>query len=139
MEVKLAVLADHASISREGKLNIMGIFDEINPPSLPFALPILYVVVSYGTRATEFETDKTLEIALQTQDGEILVRLQQEVHVPRPSRPGARGTVNQVHALAGLPFQEAGDYQFVISVDGQPLGDISLRMNAPVALEGEAS
>ena len=136
MDVKLGVLADFASISREGKLNIMGIFDEINPPSLPVALPIFYVVVSYSTRATEFETDKNLEIALQTEDGGILVRLQQPIHVPRPPRPGARGTVNQVHALAGLPFENAGSYQFVISVDGQPIGDIPLRINAPIVQKG---
>jgi hypothetical protein len=135
MDVKLAVLADHASISLEGKLNIMGIFDEINPPRLPVALPIFYVVVSYSTRATEFEADKNLEIALQTEDGRILVRLQQLVHVPRPPRPGARGTVNQVHALVGLPFEDEGSYQFVISVDGQPIGDIPLRVNAPVTQE----
>jgi hypothetical protein len=136
MDVKLAVLADYASISLEGKLNIMGIFDEINAPSLPVILPIFYVVVSYSTRATEFDADKNLEIALQTEDGRVLVRLQQPVHVPRPPRPGARGTVNQVHALAGLPFENEGSYQFVISVDGHPIGDIPLRINAPIAEKG---
>jgi len=38
MRVKLAVLADYASITREGKLNILGIFDEINPQQLPATL-----------------------------------------------------------------------------------------------------
>jgi hypothetical protein len=136
MDVKLAVLADFASISREGKLNIMGIFDEINAPSFPVALPIFYVVVSYSARATEFETDKTLQIALQTEDGNILLRLEQAVRVPRPPRAGTRGTVNQVHALAGLPFEGPGSYEFVLSVDGHPEGAIPLRINAPVAGEG---
>jgi hypothetical protein len=136
MEAKLAVLADFASISREGKLNIMGIFDEINPPSFPFALPIFYVVVSYSAGATEFETDKTLQIALQTEDGRILLRLEQAIHVPRPARAGIRGTVNQVHALAGLPFEAHGSYEFVLSVDGHPEGSIPLRINAPVGGEG---
>ena len=135
MQVKLGVLADFASISREGKLNIMGIFDEINIQQLPAALPIFYLVASYDTRATEFETDKTIEIALQDQDGNIQVRVQQQIHIPRPAKPGTRGTVNQIHALAGLPFEQAGLYEFVISVDGQPDNHtIPLRVNPP--LEG---
>lgn len=120
----------------EGKLNILGIFDEINPTSLPVKLPIFYVVVSYDAGPTEFETDKTLGIALQTEDGRILVTLEQPVHVPRPARPGTRATVNQLHALAGLPFEAPGSYEFVLSVDGRPEGSIPLRVNAPVVGEG---
>lgn len=129
MEVKLAVLADFASISREGKLNILGIFDEINPVELPVALPIFYVVVSYSTGATEFDMTKTVEIALQLEDGAVPLRLSQEMTIPRPARAGIRGTVNQVHALSGLPFEHAGTYGFVISVDGQSKETISLRIN----------
>jgi len=131
MHVKLAVLADHASISREGKLNIMGIFDEINARELPVALPIFYVVVSYGTQASEFETTKDIQMALQDEDGTVLVRLEQpNVTIPRPQRPGMRGTVNLVHGIAGLPFSKAGDYEFSILINGQPEGSISLRVNA---------
>ncbi len=136
MQVKLAVLADFASISREGKLNIMGIFDEINPSKLPVSLPIFYVVVSYSTGAVEFDSDKDVEVALQNEDGQVLVRLRQPLHIPRPQRPGTRGTVNQVNALVGLPFQEPGNYEFVISVDGRPEEPtIPLRVNAPAGEE----
>lgn len=136
MELKLAVLADFASITREGKLNILGIFDEINPGALPVTLPIFYVVVSYSAGATEFDTDKTLGIALQTEDGSILLRLEQTAHVARPARPGTRTKVNQLHALVGLPFEAAGSYEFVLSVDGRPEGSIPLRVNTPLAAEG---
>src|SRR5215217_3944288 len=47
MEVKLAVLADYANVSQDGKLNIMGIFQEINAPSLPFPLPQMFLVVPF--------------------------------------------------------------------------------------------
>ncbi len=132
MDVKLGVLADFASLSREGKLNILGIFDEINAAALPVALPIFYVVVSYSTGAVEFERDKSLEIALTSEDGNVLVRMPQNVHIPRPPRPGTRGTVNQIHALVNLGFQEAGSYEFVMSVDGHPDPyRIPLRINEP--------
>jgi hypothetical protein len=35
MEVTLAVLADYANVTGSGKLNVMGIFGEVNPPVLP--------------------------------------------------------------------------------------------------------
>ena len=35
MELTLALLADYANISREGKLNIMGIFEQIFALSFP--------------------------------------------------------------------------------------------------------
>ena len=136
MDLQLGVLADFASITHEGKLNILGIFDEINPAVLPIALPIFYVVVSYSAGPTEFDTDKTLGIALQTEDGDILVTLEQAAHVRRPARPGTRTKVNQVHALAGLPFERAGSYAFVLSVDGRPEGSIPFRVNTPTAPEG---
>ena len=41
MDVTVAVLADYANVSQDGKLNIMGIFQEINPPMLPGLAPKL--------------------------------------------------------------------------------------------------
>jgi hypothetical protein len=48
MEVTVAVLADYANVSQDGKLNIMGIFQEINATSLPFVLPQMYLVMSFS-------------------------------------------------------------------------------------------
>lgn len=136
MEMKFGVLADFASISREGKLNVLGIFDEVNPPELPVALPIFYVVSSFSAGPTEFDTDKTIEMALQDEDGNMLIRLQTIVTVMRPERPGTRSKVNQVNALVGLLFERAGNYEFVLSIDGRPEGSIPLRINSPAVPEG---
>ena len=38
VDVRVAVLADYANVSQDGKLNIMGIFQEINPSFLPFPM-----------------------------------------------------------------------------------------------------
>lgn len=138
MDVKLAVLADFASIGINGKLSIMGIFDEINPSQLPVALPIFYVVTSFGTYAAEFDTTKDLETVLHDEDGVVLARLSQRVTVPRPARPGTTGTINQVHGITGLPFPKAGSYQFAILINGQQADHISLRVNEPTEANGDA-
>lgn len=139
MDVKLAVLADYASIATNGKLNIMGIFDEINPARLPAALPIFYVVMSFGTHAAEFETTKKIEMVLHDEDGAVLARLAQQISVPRPARPGVTGTINQVHGLVGLQFPRTGMYQFAILINGQQADQIPLRVNEPAGAEGNAA
>lgn len=69
MEVSLAVLADYANLAQDGKLNIMGIFQEVNPPVLPFALPQMYLVISLVAGPAEFDTTKDIKIALLDNDG----------------------------------------------------------------------
>jgi len=131
MEVKLAVLADFASITREGKLNILGIFDEINPPKLPAQLPIFYVVVSYEAGPAEFETEKSTQIVVTDADGQVMIRLEQKIMVSRASRPGTRSTMNQISGIVGFPFPKAGDHQFAILIDGRKDTTIRLRVNEP--------
>ena len=46
MEVSLAVLSDYANVTGDGKLNIMGLFGEINPPVLPFSLPTMFLALA---------------------------------------------------------------------------------------------
>jgi hypothetical protein len=129
MDVRLAVLADFASITREGKLNILGIFDEINTQNLPVQLPVFYVVVSYEAGPAEFDTKKSTQIAVTDDDGNVMVRLEQDITVSRARRPGTRSTMNQIIGIAGLPFPKAGDYQFAVLIDGGEAGTIRLRVN----------
>ena len=81
MDVKFAVLADYASITREGKLNILGIFDVVNARGFPFALPLFHLVASYESGAAEFRSDKNIEIVLCDEDGAELLRLVQPLKV----------------------------------------------------------
>lgn len=129
MEIKLAVLADFASITLEGKLNILGIFDEINSAQLPAAVPIFYIVVSYEAGPAEFETEKVTQVVLSDADGKTMARLEQKLKVPRPTRPGSRSTVNQIGAIMGLSFPKAGDYQFAFLINDQEAKSICLRVN----------
>ncbi len=131
MDVKWAVLADYANITREGKLNVLGIFDIINPPVLPFPLPLLYVVVSYEAGAAEYGTTKSVSIVLSDEDGNRLMELPQELKIKRPQISGTKVTANQIAAIAGFQFKKAGNYQFAILVSGETRETISLRVNPP--------
>ena len=132
MDVRLAVLADYANVSQDGKLNIMGIFEEVNPPILSFALPQMYLVVSFAAGPAEFDTVKEIKIALLDNDGSEMLTLEGQVTVPHPPRQGSRAYINQVIGLNGVTFERSGDYAFAILVGGETRETVSLHINEPI-------
>ena len=133
VEVKLAVLADYANVSQDGKLNIMGIFQEINPPFLPFPLPQMYLVVSFSAGPAEIGTVRNLRIPLLHSDGQELLAMEAQMTIPRPNRPGSRAYINQTIGLAGVTFERPGDYAFSILVGDDEKATVPLHVNDPPA------
>src|SRR4030043_122421 len=86
MDVTLAVLADYANISKEGKLNILGVFTEVNPPFLPWNLPQMYLVVSMEAGASEAGIEMPFRILLWDADGKETLNIEQKVSTPTTSR-----------------------------------------------------
>lgn len=132
MEVTLAVACDYANISNEGKLNIMGVFQEVNPTEFPTALQQMFLVMSWQAGAAEFNTPKDVRVAFVDEDGEVQINLDlQGVAVPEPPRPGARVDFNQIIGMGGLPIQKAGDHAFLILVGGEEKRRVPLHVNEP--------
>jgi hypothetical protein len=131
MDVTLAVLADYANTSKEGKLNILGVFSEINPPFLPWNLPQMYVVVSMEAGPSEAGIDMPFSILLWDGDGKEIAKIEQKISIPVSSRPGARATINSIIGLAGVPFNKPGEYAFYIRVAGEEKRQIAFRVNEP--------
>src|SRR5215212_10340304 len=116
MDVTVAVLADYANVSQDGKLNIMGIFQEINPPALPFALPQMYLVLAFTAGPAEFNTERRLRIPLLHSDGQEILAMEADMRVPSSRRPGSRAYIKETIGLAGITFPQAGDYAFHILI-----------------------
>src|SRR5215208_760261 len=108
VDVTVAVLADYANVSQDGKLNIMGIFQEINPPFLPFPMPQMYLVLSFSAGPAEFETNRNIRVALLHSDGQEVLTLETQMRIPRPKRPGSRAYINEAVGLAGVMFEQPG-------------------------------
>ena len=131
MEVSLAVLSDFASVTQEGKLNIMGIFGEVNPPGLPFALPLMYLVVVFDGSPAEVGSEKNVRVVMLDGEGREGLRIENNMTVPPAGRPGRRVTFNAILALQGVMFQRPGDYQFSILINGEEKRSVSLQVNEP--------
>ena len=116
MNVRMAVLADYANISRENKLNVMGVFSSIGAPAVPFAHRQMTLVA-----ALEFDSSETgkkgLKIECVNDDGGIVLSITGVMDVPR-SADGSPSLILQVMQLNDIVFTMYGTYEFRILLDG---------------------
>ena len=131
MDVRLAVLADYANISQEGKLNIMGVFGEINPPVVPFLLPTMYLVAAFQASPAEVNQQKALRVALLDSDGKEILALEQSLVVPPPKHAGSWTELQAVFCLNGIRFEQPGSYAFHFLIGGDAKATVPFRVNKP--------
>jgi len=138
MEVTLAVAADYVSVSNDGKLNIMGIFQELTPPTFPAAVPQMYLVISWDAGPTEFGTQRDVRITFMGPDpDEKYVSLDTQVVVPRPARLGERAIFNQILDITGLPLLRSGPHALYVLLRDDPKATVPLYVREPTKTEGE--
>lgn len=117
MEVTFAVLADYANVSREGKVNVMGLFTIIYADKFPATHPEMQLVFNLEAHAAERGRKKKVEIVLVDADGKRLQELRAELTVPTEGSSLTIG-INQIVRLVGVTFEHPGQHEFVILVDG---------------------
>ena len=118
MEVPLAVLADSANVSQEGKLNIMGIFSQINAQSLPLRYPHMALALSLVAQVPEGGRKHQAVISCMDEDGSKLFEANAtiDVEIKDPPNPA---TVNQIINLQLMEFHKEGDYSFNILINNE--------------------
>jgi hypothetical protein len=111
----MAVLADEANVSQEGKLNLMGIFDRIAAAEFPVVHPKMVfafrVEADFGDSGRSFP----VRVSMEDEDGAALFQAEGEMMTP-PVPPGEFTTANQIFALVGVQFPRPGIYRFVVRV-----------------------
>ena len=118
MRLRIATLADYASISEPGKLNILGIFSTIWALQEPIIHAQMQLVLQFEFAGTE-TGEKEIKIALVDEDGRELLSLSGTMGIPL-SKNGEPVTVNQIIGFNNTKFPRFGCYEFKIWVDGEP-------------------
>ena len=127
MEIKQIILADYANVSREGKLNVLGIFSNISARAFPVVHPQMVLIINWEAGKTEAGKAKKLEIQLVDDDGKLVMGVGGEVLIP----DGRAGHVTKGHYLVpimGLRFDKAGEFAFHVSVNGDEKGSAELEV-----------
>lgn len=128
MRVSLAVLCDYANVTREGKLNIMGIFDTIFAANFPARHTAMNLVVRLVADPPEFGKTQTVSIQLMDEDGKKMFEAEAEM-VPQGQGPSP-ANVDQILGLGNLVFPKPGNYCFSIVINGTHIRehDVSLKL-----------
>jgi hypothetical protein len=115
----MALLADEANVSQEGKLNVLGVFDRLASPAFPTVHPKMVFV--FRVQAEYGDTNRThpVRVRLMDEDGATLFEANGEI-VPPPVEPGEFATAHQLFALVGIQFPRPGFYKFVVTLGDLP-------------------
>ena len=114
----MALLADAANVSREGKLNVLGVFDTIYARSFPVAHPHMHLVLRFESGPAEAGTTCRLEVQLVAPDDTVMARLPVAMAVP-PPETGERVRVDHILSFTNVVFERPGRYGLrVVLQDG---------------------
>ena len=125
MELLTILAADYANIAEGGKLNVMGIFRNINGTIFPTRIPSMHLVIKLGAELGEYGQTRELTIKLFDPDGKEVVVITGPIEVPN-AKNAQRPEVNAVLELRDIVFQTPGRYQFCVIVDKDHKGALSL-------------
>ena len=118
MDVKLVLLADYANVTKEGKLNVMGLFTVINAAVLPCIHPQMQLVLEFEASSAEWGSHKDIEIKLLNEDAKQLLSITAGLTVPR-GKSGKRSQINSIMSFGNVKFDSEGEYVFAIMVGGE--------------------
>lgn len=124
MQVKLALLADYANVTAEGKLNILGIFDRIRVQQLPVVHPQMHLILRLEAHPAERDRSHPVEIRLHDPDGETVLDVRGEV-VPHGD-VGHTIATNQILTLNNLQLGKSGGYTFIVLVNNDLKSEVPL-------------
>ena len=124
MDVEILTLCD-AATEHAGKMNIIGIFDQVNATNAPVVAPPCSIAVRIRFMALE-AGNKAIRLAIVDADGrEVIPSLNANISVQVP--PNAQSATAQILlGIQQLRLPHFGEYSIVLLVDGREEKSIPL-------------
>jgi hypothetical protein len=127
MKTLLFLTADYANLTVDNKVNILGIFNQINASNFPTLIPQFTLVVKVGLEPGEERKNRKFSVYLVGPDSnKEKIKLVENIF----SFPEPNYNLDPEHAiiigLQGMVFTSPGTYQFLLHVDDRYLSSLSL-------------
>ncbi|MGH2516398.1 MAG: DUF6941 family protein [Ktedonobacterales bacterium] len=126
MKVQLAVIADQANVSGDGKLNVLGVFNNIFAYQMPTVHLKMYLVMQYVIETSDRGQTRHIALKFRDPDGTDLLGL--DAREQFTADAPLIVTNPQIIELTLIRFEKFGEYHFAIEVDDQVLATIPLRL-----------
>lgn len=122
MQVLMMLVADYASQEPQtGKLNILGVFRNIQSQNFPCMHYRMYLVINIGGEITDKPNPHSLYVSLTDEDGIEILHVSGDFHMPKGNL-GIQPEQGLIFELNTVPFSKPGDYRFYLRVDDVELG-----------------
>lgn len=118
MRLLLFLTADYTNVTSDGKLNIMGIFNQINASSFPSCHPSMYLVIKLAVDLKEESLDTMLNIKLRDQENKEIFGITIPI-APQDRHTGKPSEIQVILQLKDIIFPHPGKYQFVLLVENE--------------------
>jgi hypothetical protein len=128
MRPLLFLVADHANVTGDGKLNVMGIFNDINAYSFPARHPSMHLIAKLSPELSEYGQKRTFTVILMDPDGNHVMQISGELDVPK-GQGGRKPEVNIILDLKDIIFPKDGRYQFVLLIDKDQKDERTIHVN----------
>ncbi|OGY29293.1 MAG: hypothetical protein A3F35_01125 [Candidatus Woykebacteria bacterium RIFCSPHIGHO2_12_FULL_45_10] len=136
MKLSYALVADHAFLSIDKKVNIIGVFETINAAKFPVVHPKFVVVGSIEPSKQVFKM--AIDI-VDSVSGKKVIENNTEREIKLPAEQ-ATNNFNFIIEILNIAFQTAGNYKVEIIIDGEKLGEIPLKVvGAPTSINANPS
>jgi hypothetical protein len=128
INIPLALVADYANVSREGKLNIMGIFDQIYADAVPALHPQMQLIITIVADRSEASKEHSIIIELIDADNIAkLARIEGTVKFEKPPS-GEEIRINHILQLNNVAFNKYGEYSFKIQINGEVKKSLPIKL-----------
>jgi hypothetical protein len=119
LRIALSAIADAANISKEGKLNITGIFNNISATSFPAVHSSMVLVFVIEGERSEAQSEHTLKVDLIDEDGNhIIPSIEGNIKFSEIP-PSGNIHVPQILHLVNVQFNNSGRHEFKIIINGE--------------------
>ena len=126
MHITMAVVADAANRSDNGKLNLLGVFSTLFAVSTPCQHPHMAIVLNFEATAMERGTRQKIGIRLVNADGKPVINMP-DSFLDIPADPTiVTPQLSLIANIAGVMFDTFGSYQFDIEINGTVCGRIPI-------------
>lgn len=131
MEISLAIVADAANISQEGKLNILGQFDTIYVRKLPGSHPPVPLVLRVSFTALEKGKERDILVVLLDPDGKQLGEMRGKLQIDAAWPPHVT-SVNLIVQVPLLRFETYGAHSLQVLINDDFKAAVPLMVAPPV-------
>jgi hypothetical protein len=122
---QLAVLADSANLSQEGKLNILREFNVLYAEGVPVTHPVLWFVAKMELGAADFGHHTTLLRVVDEEGDTTMPPMTGEVDLPQPANYSGDFVYWPVLLLMyNATFPDYGKYIFELWIDTQIVAEV---------------